>query len=76
MFLIDFTVGETESMANYANAIGELSCTTGREIIAAPYGIEYAIVDFLRLGGVAVRCVSLDELQQIRDQEEVTVFRV
>jgi hypothetical protein len=69
VILIEYAVGQTESMTHYANALAELSRSTGRDIVAAPCGAEYAMVELLRLGGVTVRCVSLDEFKKIRDQQ-------
>ena len=63
-------------MEDYAAAIAKLSADTGREILAAPCGLEFGVVDVLKSAGIAVRCVTLNELQEIRCQHEVTVFRV
>lgn len=74
MLLIDYSVDSTDTMADYTASISNAHRETGREILAAPVGLEHGVVQLLRSGGLAVRCVTLDELQQIRDQQEITVF--
>jgi hypothetical protein len=75
MLLIDFLASRDGAMADYAARIAEASVASGCEIIAAPVGLEHGVVQVLLASGVAVRCVTLYELQQIRDQQEITVFR-
>lgn len=76
MLLVDFVASRDGAMADYVARIAEAINAGSGQIIAAPVGLEHAIVDRLRSMGLAVRCVTLQELQQIRDQEKITVFRV
>ena len=73
MLLINYGAAATESFGQYAQRVYDMSVEQQRAVIAAPVGLEYGVIESLNAKGLAVRSVTLDEFDQIRQQQGVTV---